>query len=331
MPCEISVITCSYNPRRDYLHEVIDGLKEQTLPKQRWEYLLVDNASDEPLNSAIDLTWHPRAKHIREEQLGLTHARLRGIAESEGDILVFVDDDNVLDADFLEQTLNIAKKWPALGAWSGQTRPSFETKPPDWTKRYWGNLVIRSLERDSWSNLPHLPSTMPCGAGLCVRRDVATHYLNLHANGKRNFVLDRKGDSLVSAGDNDLAAGACDLGLGVGVFMALRLIHLIPASRLDESYLLQLAESIAYSGVIFRSFRSSSGVEKQRKLTKIADFARELLMNQRDRRFFRACKRGESQAAKYLMDHSQPQDAQPADNRFRVRRQVNATVALGFL
>lgn len=321
MSCKISVITCSYNPRRSYLDQVIEGLKQQTLHKQDWEYLLVDNASDEPLYSAIDLSWHPRAKHIREGQLGLTHARLRAIAESEGEILVFVDDDNVLDADFLEQTLNIAKKWPALGAWSGQTRPSFEVEPPDWTKRYWGNLVIRSLERDSWSNLPHLPETMPCGAGLCVRRDVAAHYLDLHANGKRDFVLDRKGDSLVSAGDNDLAACACDLGLGIGVFMTLRLTHLIPASRLDEGYLLRLAESIAYSGVIFRSFRSSS-VEKQKRLTKIADFARQLLMNQRDRRFFRACKRGEAQAAKYLMDHSPPQDVQPADSRFRVRRQV---------
>ena len=38
---------------------------------------------------------------------------------------------------------------------------------------------------------------MPCGAGLCVRREVLRVYFDLHANGKRRFVLDRIGDSLV--------------------------------------------------------------------------------------------------------------------------------------
>jgi glycosyltransferase involved in cell wall biosynthesis len=299
MACEISVITCSFNPRSDYLEQVIEGLKEQTLNKQHWEYLLVDNASDQPLRSAIDLTWHPHAKHVREDQLGLTHARLRGISEAEGDILVFVDDDNVLDADFLEQTLNIAKEWSSLGAWSGQTRPSFEIQPPEWTKRYWGNLVIRTIERDSWSNLPHLPHTMPCGAGLCVRRDVAAHYFDLHANGKRSFVLDRVGDSLVSAGDNDLAACACDINLGVGLFVSLKLTHLIPKDRLQEDYLVSLVEGISFSSVMFKSFRSQVFVN-ERVSTKFANVLRMALMNKRERRFFRATKKGERRAYQQL-------------------------------
>jgi len=37
-------------------------------------------------------------------------ARLRGIPESEGDLLIFVDDDNVLEADFLEAALVIAEE-----------------------------------------------------------------------------------------------------------------------------------------------------------------------------------------------------------------------------
>ncbi len=277
---------------------MLDALKVQTLDRQRWEYLLIDNASDEP-TTAADLSWHPRARQLQEERLGLTHARLRGIRESHGEILVFVDDDNVLDADFLDKTLKIAKEWPALGAWSGQTRPRFEVHPPEWTKRYWGNLVIRSLEKDCWSNLPHLPETMPCGAGLCVRRNVAAHYANLHATGKRRFVLDRIGDSLVSAGDNDLAACACDLDLGVGLFVSLKLTHLIPALRLQEDYLLKLAEGIAFSSVIFRSFRSRIQ-SKERPSTQFADVLRMALMNQRQRRFFRATRKGESQAFRQL-------------------------------
>ena len=95
----IAVIICTHNPRPDYLTRVLDALKAQTLPKEEWELLLVDNASTERLAETWELSWHPRARQIREDELGLTPARLRGIRESGGDCLVFVDDDNVLTTD----------------------------------------------------------------------------------------------------------------------------------------------------------------------------------------------------------------------------------------
>jgi glycosyltransferase involved in cell wall biosynthesis len=300
---QVSVITCSHDPRKEYLQHVIESLKNQTLDKQNWEYLLIDNASNDPLEPRVDLKWHPNARHVREEKLGLTYARLRGIREARGELLVFVDDDNILDPDYLERSLEIGVHWPMLGAWSGQTIPEFETSPPEWTNKFWGNLAIRRLSQDSWSNLPNLPETMPCGAGLCVRREVGEQYVRLHESGKRNFVMDRKGNSLISAGDNDLAACSCDVGLGVGLFVALKLTHLIPADRLTESYLLRLVEGVSYSGVIFRSFRSPDR-NTQRLTTKLADLARQAFMDPRERRFFRAWRRGESRAVQDLSPRS---------------------------
>src|SRR5271154_1339560 len=98
---EVSVIICTHNPRLHYLRRTLDALAEQTLPKDRWELLLIDNMSREPVSSAWDLSWHPNARHVREEALGLTNARLRGIRESKGEYLVFIDDDNVAAADYL--------------------------------------------------------------------------------------------------------------------------------------------------------------------------------------------------------------------------------------
>ena len=125
----VSVIICSHNPREDYLRRVLDALKAQTLPAKDWELLLIDNASKEPLAKRVDLSWHPNARHIREDKVGLTHARLRGIAESKLDLLVFVDDDNVLRADYLQAALKINAAWPQLGAWGGSCVPEFETEP----------------------------------------------------------------------------------------------------------------------------------------------------------------------------------------------------------
>jgi glycosyltransferase involved in cell wall biosynthesis len=301
MTPSISVITCSHNPRADYLERVLEALGSQSIGVEQWEYLLIDSASSDPLESRIDLSWHPHSRCVRENESGLTRARLRGIAEATGELLIFVDDDNVLDTDFLEQAARIASERPDIGSWSGASRPGFDEPAPSWTRRHWGNLVIREVPRDMWSNLPMLPDTMPCGAGLCVRRAVADHYSLLHREGKRSFALDRNGTSLLSGGDNDLAACACDIGLGVGIFGALRLTHLIPANRLREPYLVSLAENIALSTVILRSFRMPHDALAPLSLKRrIADMLRSAIMSSRERRVFKAVRRGERRAREML-------------------------------
>jgi hypothetical protein len=281
------------------MRRCVDGLKGQTLSRDRWELVVVDNRSEEPVATITDVSWHPFARVIREDSLGLTPARLRGIRETSGDLVVFVDDDNVLDADFLETAVRIAESKPFLGSWSGQCRPMFETPPPDWTRRYWGNLVIREFDRDVWSNLPRLPESMPCGAGLCVRREVANLYLSLHDSGKRSFQLDRTGDSLVSGGDNDLAACACDLGLGVGLIASLKLTHLIPPERLTVEYLARLAEGIYFSSVFLDREHRMPAVQRT-VVGRLADFLRLMRAKPPHRQILRAAYSGRNQAVRKL-------------------------------
>src|ERR1700687_841624 len=109
---DLSVIICTYNPRPDYLRRTLNALKAQSLPRHRWELLLIDNASDIRLANHWDLSWHGRARHVREDDLGVTPARLRGIRESLGELLVFVDDDNLLARDFLERAVVTARRNP---------------------------------------------------------------------------------------------------------------------------------------------------------------------------------------------------------------------------
>lgn len=301
MTVEITVITCSHNPREEHLTRVLNALRSQTLQQPRWEYLLVDNASDVPLNSCIDLSWHPHGRLLREERLGLTPARLRGIQESSSDILVFVDDDNVLDRDYLEHVVRLAADRPEIGAFSGQVRGQFEEPPAEWTKKYWNRLAIREFNQDRWSNIPCLDDTTPNGAGLCVRRRVANKYVSYHSNGKRKFSLGRVGVSLISADDLDLASTACDLGLGNALFTSLKLTHLIPRERLGEDYLLRLMEAQTFSAVILDSFRSKGRVPPSASLrTVVAGRLRLAMMDRRDRRFVLAARKGQRKALRFL-------------------------------
>ena len=123
---KLSVIICAHNPRPDYLKRVLGGLQCQKLAKDQWQLLLIDNASKPPLASAWDLSWHPNARHIYEPELGLSVTRNRGIMEADAELLVFVDDDNVLDSDYLSEVLRIESRWPILGLWgSGCIVPDF--------------------------------------------------------------------------------------------------------------------------------------------------------------------------------------------------------------
>lgn len=150
---DIAVIICTHNPRPDYLRRTLDALEAQTLPRQRWELLLVDNASSDPVASHCDLSWHPHARHIREDELGLAAARLRGIREAAGDLLVFVDDDNLLAENYLQLALEIGAKLPHIGVWGGQVHPIFEAPPPAWVASYLNLLACREFQFDRWSNI----------------------------------------------------------------------------------------------------------------------------------------------------------------------------------
>src|ERR1700693_2808936 len=98
-PTALSVIICTHNPRPEYFAKCIKALQTQTLSLDKWELLLIDNASDSAKAPRPDLAWHPRARLVCELRLGLTPARLRSIHEAISGLLVFVDDDNVLDSD----------------------------------------------------------------------------------------------------------------------------------------------------------------------------------------------------------------------------------------
>jgi glycosyltransferase involved in cell wall biosynthesis len=234
-----SVVICTHNPRVDYLLRVLDALKAQTLPKAEWELLLIDNSSKEPLAQTWDLSWHPQGRHIREEALGLTHARLCGMANSKGQYLVFVDDDNVLDPDYLEKCSEIARKHPNLGSWGGSLRGEFEVEPPASFRPYLIGYAVSEITQDYWGNQRD-PQRPVYGAGMCVRREVVDVYRSSVAHDPLRLSLDRSGDNLTAGGDLDLAWTGLDLGFGLGYFHELRITHLISKSRLTESYLVKL-------------------------------------------------------------------------------------------
>ncbi len=246
MTPRLSIVICTYNPRLDFLGRTLDSLRAQTLDLGDWELLLVDNASTNDWAKSVELAWHPKARIVKEEKIGLTMARLRGIQEASGELLLFVDDDNVLAPDYAERVIEVADRHRQLGCFgAGQIVPEFEEPPSADLRRYTEMLALRVVGSPQWSN--NLATAMPYGAGMAVRRDVALQYHRTVASCAVRVQLDRKGSALNSGGDDEFSWVASEIGCGIGVFPELSLTHLIDRRRVQQDYLLRLAEGHAFS------------------------------------------------------------------------------------
>ena len=255
---EASVVMCTHNPRPEILARTLAALRAQTAPLGRWELLIVDNASTPPVAGQVDLSWHPAARVVREERTGLTHARLRGIAEAAAPLIVFVDDDNVLAADYVETAVRIGRDHPFLGAWGGAILGEFAVEPPACWGRWLGLLAIRDCRRVSWTNEPYGSQSTPVGAGMCIRRSIAEAYAAATARDPFKIGLGRAGSSMMACEDTEMAHASFEFGLGVGLFPQLTLQHLIPAERLTVPYLERVVEGRQASVVVMRALRGDT-------------------------------------------------------------------------
>ncbi len=250
MQFPLSVILCTHDPRAIYMRRTLDSLKAQTLPLDQWEFLLVDNASKVRLADCWDLSWQPHSRHVREDELGLTPARLHGIRESEGELVVFVDDDNVLAPDYLETALAIPRRYPYLGVFgAGNLEPEFEVQPARDLVSF-PMLGPRTVPSALWSNNPRDFSCIPWGAGLCVTREVATEYLELVRSLNATRVIDRRGEQLFSGGDDLFSWASACRGRGFGLFPELRATHLISAKRVNRHYLVNFIHDHRFSHAV---------------------------------------------------------------------------------
>ncbi len=309
----LSVIICSHNPRKEYLDRTLEALKAQTLPKDQWELLLIDNASNEPISEKCNLTWHPNAHHIFESKLGLLPARLRGIGEARAELLLFVDDDNVLNSEYLKNALDISISHPWVGAFGGNIVGEFEGPLPEWLVDKLNLLAIVPAEKEEWAFGDGMSvfKSCPCGAGMVIRSQIAKQYSLQAATDPLRVRLGRKGSSLASAEDSDMGLTSCLLGFAVGHFPKLQLVHLISSNRMQLDYILKLSEEMVFSYFILQYVWDGLIPEQKKEVYCISEkifraykglrlSMAKTPMNDIQRRFEEAWERGKSKAIQVL-------------------------------
>jgi glycosyltransferase involved in cell wall biosynthesis len=239
---KISVIIPTYNPNWSNLEKTLEGLRNQDLPFKQWEIILVDNASTNDVIAAIDITWHPNFRIVKESQPGLTFARIKGYMEAESDLMVFVDDDNVLKNNYLSTAISLFERNFNLGVAGGKSIGIFEIVPAEWLKEFYSLIAVRPIDHPETitGNLDAgYPEISPIGAGMVVKKECFKNYFD-YIKSNREITLDRTGKNLSSGGDNEINIVSLKSGHEIGFFSELSLAHLISKDRLQVSYLKRL-------------------------------------------------------------------------------------------
>lgn len=109
---DISVIVPTYQPQ-GYIWKCLDSLREQTLAPERYEVIIVLNGCYEPFFSQISayidkLPSQMSIKLLHTSEGGVSNARNIGLEQSSGDYVVFVDDDDWVSDNYLENLLERA-------------------------------------------------------------------------------------------------------------------------------------------------------------------------------------------------------------------------------
>jgi len=238
----ITVIICTFNPRLEYLQRTIASIKEQTLRRSDYELLVVDNNSREPV-AGLQIVRDLSIRVVVEKKQGLNAARESGSRNAKGDILVFVDDDNVLASDYLEKVSSLFQD-PRIGVVGGQIEPEYEEEPGGYFRsRVQQCLALREFPADRLylTSSPPVNGHFPIGAGMCVRTSILRSYYA--ANDGSNPITGRLGNSLSSGEDIDIDLFVISQGHMVGVTNDLRLKHLIPRDRIRYRYIINLKKA----------------------------------------------------------------------------------------
>lgn len=161
----LTIAICTKD-RPDNVERCLKSLQNLKKPDNLsdFEILIVDNApSDDQTQERV--ANFPQVRYVRELKVGLDFARNRAIQEANGEILAFLDDDVVVDPEWL---LGLMEAWtenPDAGAFTGMVLPyELETEAQILFERRGG--FGRGFEKIRYGQVLEKNPLYPCGAGI---------------------------------------------------------------------------------------------------------------------------------------------------------------------
>jgi glucosyl-dolichyl phosphate glucuronosyltransferase len=229
---KLTVAICTWN-RAKLLDQTLASMRQLVIPGGvEWELLVVNNNSTDGTDEV--LSRHAGQLPLRrlfEPQQGVTFAKNKAVANTSGDLLVWTDDDVLVDPAWLKSYVDAASRWPTALYFGGMVKPRFEVSPPRWLtanlQDFEGLLVIRDLGNQERMLLGE---EYPYGANMAFRAE-ALPDVRFQAN------LGRKAGEYVGGEETEVFQRLRQKGCPGLWVPSSRVTHFIPKKRMSTDFL----------------------------------------------------------------------------------------------
>jgi glycosyltransferase involved in cell wall biosynthesis len=239
----LSIIVCTYN-RDKYLYGALRCIAENGFPAEAYEIILVNNMSTDNTESECQKFGkdYPNVnfRYFVETNQGLSYARNRGIKESRGETLLFLDDDSYIQQDYLKNLQRQLNDHPEADAFGGKINPIFESgEAPKWLSKWnysWVSAIDMGDEVCQFEG-----KAFPIGANMGIRK------ATIEKTGAFNTQLGRSKKNLMGGEEKDLFERIRQQGGNIYYFPDVVVQHVIPPSRTTYEYVKRLGEGVGMS------------------------------------------------------------------------------------
>jgi GT2 family glycosyltransferase len=195
--------------------------------------LVVDNNSTDDTRQVVEGLRHRYPERIRyafEPEQGISYARNTGVREARGQILAFLDDDEIASSGWVENlTANLHNgEWAGAG---GRVLPPASFSPPRWLSSLSSSIAGPLAVFDPALEAGQL-SEPPFGANMAFRREVFDKYGGFRTD------LGRAANNMISNEDTEFGRRLMAAGLRLRYEPSALTYHPVDENRLRPSYFL---------------------------------------------------------------------------------------------
>ncbi len=239
----ISIIICCFNSA-SRISETLHAIFKLTVPDgMACELIVVNNNSNDNTAEVVERMVESFNRQsflfrlVNEERAGLSFARMTGIKSSTFKTVIFCDDDNHLNHNYLLKTVEILKRDSQIGIIGGWAKPKFSIPPGKWIVDFYTSMAIGPQARaDGYVSWVY-------GAGMVLKKEIFT---KLEEKKIKLLLSDRSGNVLTSGGDSEICSLALFIGFKIHYSSDLVLMHAIPVHRLKKSHYMKARLNTIY-------------------------------------------------------------------------------------
>ncbi|MFP4009823.1 MAG: hormogonium polysaccharide biosynthesis glycosyltransferase HpsE [Spirulinaceae cyanobacterium] len=254
---DITVAICTYNGEKR-LPRVLEALRSQTQVNNiTWEVIVINNNSRDRTEQVVHRYQQdfPCPLYLYfEPQPGIAIARRLAVKMAKGELIAFVDDDNIPAQNWVNAAVFFARNHPQAGAFGSRLFPEYEVPPPVNFEQIAcflaisdrGDVPFRYDLLNRW--------LFPAGAGMVIRTQAWLECVPVSPllTGVSQQSLSAKGE------DIETLSYLRQKGWQIWHNPDLKITHVVPKRRLEKPYLFRLFRGVGLSRYPTRKLQFST-------------------------------------------------------------------------